>query len=89
MPVPPAVLRQYTSETNADPVAQTLLRFNFQPCSLAKPFDEMAIGFYIHDNMNFVVTERKEINPRDAGVAGGVLHSPTRSMPVLCARCSC
>lgn len=39
---------------------QTLLRFNLQPCSLAKPFDEMVVGFYVHENMNFVVSERKE-----------------------------
>lgn len=37
---------------------QTLLRFNLQPCSLAKPFDEKVVGFTIHDNMNFVVTAR-------------------------------
>ena len=39
---------------------QILLRFNLQPCSLAKPFDEMVVGFYVHENMNFVVSERKE-----------------------------
>lgn len=38
---------------------QTLLRFNLQPCSLAKPFDEMVVGFTVHTNMNFIVTERK------------------------------
>lgn len=37
---------------------QTLLRFNLQPCSLAKPFDEMVIGFTVHENMDFIVTER-------------------------------
>ncbi|CZT20651.1 related to pisatin demethylase (cytochrome P450) [Ramularia collo-cygni] len=40
-------------------ILETLLRFNLQPCSLAKPFDEMVVGFYVHDNMNFVVTERQ------------------------------
>lgn len=39
---------------------QTLLRFNLQPVSLSHPFDEKVIGFYIHDNMNFVVTERQD-----------------------------
>jgi hypothetical protein len=37
-----------------------LLRFNLQPVSLAKPFNEMAVGFYIHTDMNFVVTERQD-----------------------------
>lgn len=39
---------------------ELLLRFNFQPCSLAKPFNEQVVGFYVHTNMNFVVTERGE-----------------------------
>ncbi|KAK6441577.1 hypothetical protein LTR95_002197 [Oleoguttula sp. CCFEE 5521] len=39
-------------------VIETLLRFNLQPCSLAKPFDEMVVGFTVHENMNFIVTER-------------------------------
>lgn len=39
---------------------ELLLRFNFQPCSLAKPFDEQCVGFYLHDNMMFRVTERPE-----------------------------
>lgn len=38
--------------------SQTLLRFNLQPCSLAKPFEEKAVGFYIHKNMDFIVTKR-------------------------------
>lgn len=38
--------------------SQTLLRFNLQPASLAKPFNEMVVGFYVHTDMNFVVTER-------------------------------
>jgi cytochrome P450 len=42
-------------------IAQTLLRFNLQPCSIAKPFDEQVVGFYVHTNMNFVVTERKGV----------------------------
>lgn len=40
--------------------SQTLLRFNLQPVSLARPFNEQVIGFYVHTDMNFVVTERKE-----------------------------
>lgn len=39
---------------------KTLLRYNLQPCSLAKPFNEMVVGFYVHTDMNFVVTERRE-----------------------------
>lgn len=39
---------------------QILLRFNLQPCSLSKPFTEKVVGFYVHTDMNFVVTERKE-----------------------------
>lgn len=39
---------------------QTLLRFNLQPVNLAKPFNEMVVGFYVHTDMNFVVTERQE-----------------------------
>lgn len=35
------------------------MRFNLQPCSLAKPFDEMVVGFTVHTNMDFIVTERK------------------------------
>lgn len=49
---------------------QTLLRFNLQPCSLAKPFEEMVVGFYVHKNMDFVVTERKEAGSNDAVNAG-------------------
>lgn len=37
-----------------------LLRFNLQPCSLAKPFNEMVVGFYVHTDMNFIITERKD-----------------------------
>lgn len=44
-------------------IFQTLLRFNLQPCSLAKPFTEKAVGFYVHTDMNFVVTERREDVP--------------------------
>ncbi|KAK0248246.1 hypothetical protein LTR91_017356 [Friedmanniomyces endolithicus] len=39
-------------------VVETLLRFNLQSCNLAKPFDEKVVGFYVHTDMNFVVTER-------------------------------
>ena len=44
-----------------------LLRFTLQPCSLANPFKEMAVGFYVHEDMNFVMTERHDgaskVNP--------------------------
>ncbi|KAF2154696.1 cytochrome P450, partial [Myriangium duriaei CBS 260.36] len=39
---------------------ELLLRYNFQPCSLAKPFDEQCVGFFVHENMMFRVTERPE-----------------------------
>lgn len=37
------------------------MRFNLQPCSLAKPFNEMVVGFYVHTDMDFVVSERRSI----------------------------
>ncbi|QIW99451.1 hypothetical protein AMS68_004969 [Peltaster fructicola] len=40
-------------------VIEILLRYNLQSCNLGKPFDEKAVGFWIHDNMNFILTERK------------------------------
>ncbi|KAK0274395.1 hypothetical protein LTR35_009324 [Friedmanniomyces endolithicus] len=39
-------------------VLKTLLRFNLQSCNLAKPFTEKVVGFYVHTDMDFVVTER-------------------------------
>ncbi|KAK0261126.1 hypothetical protein LTS09_004389 [Friedmanniomyces endolithicus] len=39
-------------------VIETLLRFNLQSCNLAKPFTEKVVGFYVHTDMDFVVTER-------------------------------
>ncbi|CAK4030672.1 related to pisatin demethylase (cytochrome P450) [Lecanosticta acicola] len=64
-------------------IIETLLRFDLQPCSLAKPFDESVVGFYIHDNMNFVVSERREDAARgfetdtafDAGAIAGAYES--------------
>jgi cytochrome P450 len=41
-------------------IIETLLRFNLQPCSLAKPFNEMVVGFYVHTDMDFVLTKRDE-----------------------------
>ena len=41
-------------------IIETLLRFNLQPCSLAKPFNEMVVGFYVHTDMDFVITKREE-----------------------------
>ncbi|KAK3707533.1 hypothetical protein LTR37_012028 [Vermiconidia calcicola] len=43
---------------------ETLLRYNLQPCSLSKPFNEMVVGFYVHTDMNFVITERREDNAK-------------------------
>jgi cytochrome P450 len=48
-----------TKESPANIFPQTLLRFNLQPCSLAKPFNQKVIGFTVHTDMNFIVTERK------------------------------
>ncbi|KAJ9632240.1 hypothetical protein H2203_000644 [Taxawa tesnikishii (nom. ined.)] len=41
-------------------VIETLLRFELQPVSLAKPFEEKCVGFFLHTNMMFRVTERKD-----------------------------
>ena len=41
-------------------IIETLLRFNLQPVSLAKPFNEMVVGFYVHTDMEFVLTKRDE-----------------------------
>ncbi|KAL5396159.1 hypothetical protein PMIN03_007297 [Paraphaeosphaeria minitans] len=37
---------------------ELLIRFNLQPCSLKEPYKEWCAGFYIHDDMNVIVTER-------------------------------
>jgi hypothetical protein len=52
---------------------QTLLRFNLQPCSLAKPFNQKVIGFTVHTDMDFIVTERKtaEQQATEAQALGG------------------
>ncbi|KAK4553097.1 hypothetical protein LTR86_009824 [Recurvomyces mirabilis] len=41
-------------------VIETLLRFNLQSCNLAKPFSEKVVGFYVHTDMNFVITAREQ-----------------------------
>lgn len=43
----------------ANIIIQTLLRFNLQPCSLSKPFNEKVIGFTVHTEMDFIVSKRK------------------------------
>lgn len=40
---------------------QTLLRFELQPVSLAKPFIERCVGFFLHTDMMFRVTRRQEL----------------------------
>lgn len=40
---------------------QLLLRYNFQPISLSKPFDELCVGFFVHENMWFRVTPREDV----------------------------
>lgn len=39
---------------------QTLVRFELQPVSLAKPFIERCVGFFLHTDMMFRVTRRQE-----------------------------
>lgn len=41
-------------------VTQTLLRYELQPVSLAKPFIERCVGFFLHTDMMFRVTTRQE-----------------------------
>lgn len=41
-------------------IAEMLLRFEFQIADPAHPFDETCIGFFLHENMFFRVSERKE-----------------------------
>lgn len=60
-------------------IVETLLRFNLQPCSLSKPFDEMCVGFYVHTNMNFVVTSRKDETEIRAEAC--VLRGPVDALP--------
>lgn len=50
-------------------IIETLLRFNLQPCSLAKPFNEMVVGFYVHTDMDFVITKREERDWKAVGSA--------------------
>ncbi|CAJ2509046.1 Uu.00g140720.m01.CDS01 [Anthostomella pinea] len=52
-------------------VIETLLRFNLQPCSLAKPFNEKIVGFNIHTDMYFVATERKHFTKADFATLNG------------------
>ncbi|TKX23309.1 cytochrome P450 monooxygenase-like protein 23 [Elsinoe australis] len=40
---------------------ELLLRYNFQPISLSKPFDELCVGFFVHENMWFRVTPREDV----------------------------
>lgn len=60
---------------------QMLLRFNFQPCNLAKPFTEMVVGFYVHSDMNFVVTERKEDSSDVFTQLNGGSHIEVAALP--------
>ncbi|KAL1297395.1 hypothetical protein AAFC00_004931 [Neodothiora populina] len=41
-------------------IIETLLRFELQPLSLAKPFVERCVGFFLHTDMLFRVTRRQE-----------------------------
>ncbi|KAK8214786.1 hypothetical protein M8818_002369 [Zalaria obscura] len=57
-------------------IIETLLRFDLQPCSLAKPFVEKCVGFFLHTEMSFRVTKRPEGeangHPPDMDQHGGV-----------------
>ncbi|KAM0811293.1 putative Cytochrome P450 monooxygenase aba1 [Seiridium cardinale] len=39
-------------------VFETLWKYNLQPCSLSKPFNEQCVGFTIHTDMYFIITNR-------------------------------
>ncbi|PNS20907.1 Isotrichodermin C-15 hydroxylase [Sphaceloma murrayae] len=39
---------------------ELLLRYNFQPVNIAHPFDELCVGFFVHENMWFRVTPRED-----------------------------
>ncbi|KAH9810899.1 pisatin demethylase (Cytochrome-P450) [Teratosphaeria destructans] len=59
---------------------QILRRFSLQPCSLARPFEEKVVGFYIHEHMDFVLTERRDVaagrDDDDGGVQYGAAALP-------------
>lgn len=50
------------------PSSQILLRFVLQPVNIAHPFDEQVVGFYVHENMWFRVTERDDKEESPAGL---------------------
>jgi hypothetical protein len=50
------------------------LRFNFQPCNLSHPFREVVVGFTIHHDMNYVITERKGVESQEYLFANGSSH---------------
>jgi hypothetical protein len=58
----------FSTRTPTNLALQTLLRFNLQPCSLSKPFTEKVIGFTVHTDMNFIVTERQTVEQQAAAV---------------------
>ncbi|KAF4552638.1 Cytochrome P450-like protein 11 [Elsinoe fawcettii] len=60
---------------------ELLLRYSFQPVSLAKPFDELCVGFFVHENMWFRLTRRDEdfdpaASPVEMGEAGALPGAP-------------
>ena len=40
-------------------VMQSLVRYDLQPVSLAKPFVERCVGFFLHTEMMFRITRRE------------------------------
>lgn len=46
-------------------IIETLLRFDLQPVSLAKPFVERCVGFFLHTDMFFRVTIKAQRHPSD------------------------
>lgn len=52
-------------------IIETLLRYNLQPVSLKEPFKEMVVGFYVHTDMDFVISKREEKDWSAAAAAEG------------------
>lgn len=62
-------------------IIETLLRFNLQPCSLAKPFNEMVVGFYVHTDMDFVIAKREERDWKADHAASGDVKFGAHALP--------
>ena len=58
-------------------IIETLLRYTLQPVSLKEPYREMAVGFYVHTDMNFVITKREE----KAWMVPGIENMEAHALP--------